>query len=86
MPVGTLTRPMWENIVHYTPLILRRAIDQGGSTIADFVNSSGEQGYFQLELMVYGRDGEPCKLCYNTIKKNVIGGRATFFCPKCQGR
>ena len=85
MPIGSMTRPMWKNIVHYTPLILRRAIEQGGSTIADFVNSSGEQGYFQLELMVYGRDNEPCKLCYNTIKKIVIGGRTTFFCPGCQG-
>ncbi len=85
MPIGSLTRPMWENIVRFTPKILCRAIGQGGSTIADFVGSSGKKGYFQLELMVYGRENEPCKLCGSTIEKSVIGGRATYFCPGCQG-
>ncbi len=84
MPIGSLSRPMWDNIIHYTPRILRRAIAQGGSTIADFVDSSGKPGYFQLELMVYGRENQPCKLCGSGIKKIIIGGRATFFCPKCQ--
>ena len=83
-PIGSLTRPMWERIVHFSREVLARAIKSGGSTIADFVGSSGEPGYFQLELMVYGRADEPCKLCITPISKTVIGGRATYFCPRCQ--
>ena len=83
-PIGSLTLPMWERIVHFSREVLSRAIKSGGSTIADFVGSSGEPGYFQLELMVYGRADEPCKLCVTPIAKTVIGGRATYFCPRCQ--
>ncbi|MEA3546087.1 MAG: bifunctional DNA-formamidopyrimidine glycosylase/DNA-(apurinic or apyrimidinic site) lyase [Thermodesulfobacteriota bacterium] len=83
-PIGSLTLPMWEKIVHFSREVLSRAIKSGGSTIADFVGSSGKPGYFQLELMVYGRANEPCKLCVTPIAKTVIGGRATYFCPRCQ--
>ena len=83
-PIGSLTMEMWRNIVHFSRKILERAIKRGGSTISDFVNSSGKQGYFQLELMVYGRDNQPCKYCGSLIDKIIIAGRATFFCPGCQ--
>lgn len=83
-PIGSVTLKMWEIVVEKTRAVLERAIAGGGSTISDFVNSSGQKGYFQLELMVYGRTGEPCKLCSTPIGKLVIGGRSTFFCPTCQ--
>ena len=83
-PIGSLTLSMWKAVVAKTTQVLIRAIESGGSTISDFVNSSGQKGYFQLELMVYGRAGERCKICSTEIGKLVIGGRSTFFCPSCQ--
>jgi formamidopyrimidine-DNA glycosylase len=64
--------------------VLRRAVEKGGSTLRDFSNARGESGYFQLEAMVYGRAGEPCKVCGTPIKVVRQGQRATYFCPKCQ--
>ncbi|MBI5557567.1 MAG: bifunctional DNA-formamidopyrimidine glycosylase/DNA-(apurinic or apyrimidinic site) lyase [Deltaproteobacteria bacterium] len=83
-PIGSLTLPKWETVAEKTREVLTRAIAKGGSSISDFVNSSGQKGYFQLELMVYGRTGERCKLCSAIIEKRIIGGRSSFFCPVCQ--
>ncbi|RJX28175.1 MAG: bifunctional DNA-formamidopyrimidine glycosylase/DNA-(apurinic or apyrimidinic site) lyase [Desulfurivibrio sp.] len=83
-PIGSLTLARWEKVAEKTREVLLRAIACGGSSISDFVNSSGQKGYFQLELMVYGRAGEACRQCAATIGRQVIGGRSTFFCPNCQ--
>jgi formamidopyrimidine-DNA glycosylase len=64
--------------------VLKRAVEKGGSTLRDFSNARGESGYFQLEAMVYGRSGQPCKVCGTPIKSIRQGQRATFFCPTCQ--
>ncbi|NOL51335.1 bifunctional DNA-formamidopyrimidine glycosylase/DNA-(apurinic or apyrimidinic site) lyase [Pelistega suis] len=64
--------------------ILRRAIETGGSTLKDFVDSEGRSGYFQQEYKVYGRADEACKACDTPIQKSIIGQRGTFFCPRCQ--
>ena len=64
--------------------VLARAVRSGGSTLRDFSNARGEAGYFQLEAMVYGRSGEPCRVCGTTVKSIRQGQRATFFCPACQ--
>lgn len=64
--------------------VLRDAIDKGGTTLNDFVDSSGTPGYFQLSLAVYGRAGEPCLRCGTTIAREVLVGRSSFFCPVCQ--
>ncbi|MDO5058819.1 MAG: bifunctional DNA-formamidopyrimidine glycosylase/DNA-(apurinic or apyrimidinic site) lyase [Neisseria sp.] len=64
--------------------VLHRAIEKGGSTLRDFVDSEGNSGYFQQEYKVYGRNGEPCRACGTEIVKTVIGQRGTFYCPKCQ--
>lgn len=64
--------------------ILLRAIDKGGSTLRDFVNSTGQSGYFQQEYRVYGRTGLPCLYCAHPIEKIIIGQRGTFYCPVCQ--
>lgn len=63
---------------------LQEAVQMGGSTIRSYVNSQGQIGMFQLELLVYGRTGEKCKKCNATIKKIKVAGRGTHFCPTCQ--
>ncbi len=64
--------------------VLKEAIIAGGSSISNYVNSSGEAGSFQLQHRVYGREGEPCLLCGTLIKRIVIAGRSSHYCPKCQ--
>ena len=64
--------------------VLRKAIQAGGSTIRDYKNTNGESGRFQNEFSVYGRDGEKCVKCKTLIKSKFIGGRNTYWCPKCQ--
>jgi formamidopyrimidine-DNA glycosylase len=64
--------------------ILQRAIDHGGSTFRDYRKHDGTKGEFQQFHAVYGRDGEACVRCGTTIRKIVIAGRGTHFCPRCQ--
>jgi formamidopyrimidine-DNA glycosylase len=64
--------------------ILARAVERGGSTLRDFSNVDGASGYFQLEAMVYGRAGEPCRVCATPIRQLRQGQRSTFYCPNCQ--
>jgi formamidopyrimidine-DNA glycosylase len=84
MPIGSLTLAQWQSIVAKSREVLARAIESGGTTISDYRNASGKPGYFQLELAVYGRSGQPCKKCKSIIEKLTIAGRATYFCPQCQ--
>ena len=63
---------------------LTEAIAKGGSTLRDYVDSSGEPGYFQLEYFAYGRAGLPCRTCGTAMREARLGGRATVFCPRCQ--
>ncbi|MBU8879669.1 DNA-formamidopyrimidine glycosylase [Bacillus sp. FJAT-29790] len=63
---------------------LSEAVQKGGSTIRSYVNSQGQIGMFQLELFVYGRKGEACKVCSSPLERIVTGGRGTVFCPTCQ--
>jgi len=64
--------------------VLARAVKKGGSTLRDFSNADGQQGYFQLEAHVYDRAGEPCRLCGTTIRRIQQGQRSTYYCPTCQ--
>lgn len=63
---------------------LSEAVEKGGSTIRSYINSQGQMGMFQLELYVYGRKGEDCKICGTPLEKLVVGGRGTHICPSCQ--
>lgn len=83
-PAGALSVEDWGLVLKQTRRILKRAIRQGGTTVNDFLNSRGETGLFQMELKVYGRDGEPCYRCGSSIERLVQAGRSSFFCPKCQ--
>jgi formamidopyrimidine-DNA glycosylase len=64
--------------------VLQEAIALGGSSISDYVDADGEEGFFQLKHRVYGRAGEPCLICKTPIKRLVIAGRSSHYCPKCQ--
>jgi formamidopyrimidine-DNA glycosylase len=64
--------------------VLQRALALGGSTLRDFSSAEGQTGYFQLDAMVYGRAGMPCRICGSVIKSIRQGQRASFFCPQCQ--
>jgi formamidopyrimidine-DNA glycosylase len=64
--------------------VLQRAITAGGTTLRDFHGGDGEPGYFQQELDVYGRDGEPCRSCAAPLTIAVMGQRSTFYCKICQ--
>ncbi|MGI6656347.1 MAG: bifunctional DNA-formamidopyrimidine glycosylase/DNA-(apurinic or apyrimidinic site) lyase [Desulfobulbus sp.] len=83
-PASGLTPHHWHRIVEETRRILHQAIEAGGSSISDFLGTSGQPGYFQLQLKAYGRTGEPCPECSTALIKTVLSGRATYHCPVCQ--
>ncbi len=84
LAAGKLSLPRCSRLVQTIRATLSASIAQGGSTLRDFTDSNGKPGYFQQSYMVYGRTGEPCRICGNTIKQIVQGQRSTFYCPKCQ--
>ena len=81
---GRLTRDELTRLRKALIDVLRRAIKLGGSSVSDYVDAEGMRGYFQIEHKAYGRGGEPCLDCGTPIKKIVVGGRGTHFCPQCQ--
>lgn len=85
---GRITRSRLERLAVEVVAVLRDAIEAGGSTLRDFANADGGQGYFQHRFDVYGREGEPCRGdgCTGVVKRIVQGGRSTFYCPSCQKR
>ncbi|HAY45666.1 MAG TPA: DNA-formamidopyrimidine glycosylase [Gammaproteobacteria bacterium] len=64
--------------------VLSRAIDSGGTTLKDFTNEDGKPGYFSQQLNIYGRAGEPCYRCGNSIRSRVLGQRTSYYCAVCQ--
>jgi formamidopyrimidine-DNA glycosylase len=64
--------------------VLREAIALGGSSINDYVDADGEEGFFQFQHRVYGREGEPCLVCATAIRRVVLAGRSSHYCAKCQ--
>ncbi|WP_339930911.1 bifunctional DNA-formamidopyrimidine glycosylase/DNA-(apurinic or apyrimidinic site) lyase [uncultured Brevundimonas sp.] len=83
---GKVSRPRLERLAAVVRDVLTEAIAAGGSTLKDFANAEGGQGYFQHRFDVYGREGQSCLSdgCTGTITRIVQGGRSTFFCPVCQ--
>jgi formamidopyrimidine-DNA glycosylase len=73
-----------EKLVALIKQILRDAITQGGTTLRDFVNPDGQPGYFEQALFVYGREGQPCKICASPIRAAKLGTRQSCYCPRCQ--
>lgn len=83
-PAGKLKRVEVERLVEAVRTVLARAIEMGGTTLRDFVDSEGKPGYFSQELAAYGRGGEPCVRCDATLKELRLGQRSTVYCPGCQ--
>ncbi len=81
---GRISAERYQRLAEIIRTVLERAIRQGGTTLKDFVGGDGKPGYFQQELQVYGRGGEPCRQCESELKEVKIGQRATVFCPECQ--
>lgn len=83
-PAGKLTSTQWVTLVAAIKVVLADAIKQGGTTLKDFAQADGKPGYFVLQLQVYGKAGEPCPVCGDTIQQQKIGQRNSYFCPTCQ--
>jgi formamidopyrimidine-DNA glycosylase len=81
---GRLTRPELERLRLALQDVLLHAIRLGGSSVSDYVDAEGVRGFFQLEHCVYQRGGEPCRTCGTPIRRIVVGGRSTHYCPRCQ--
>ena len=81
---GRVTRKECEAIAANLRRVLLRSIETGGSSISDYVSPEGNDGGYQDERRVYGRKGEPCLVCGETIKRRLIAQRSTHYCPRCQ--
>ncbi len=73
-----------ERIIDNTKLVLEKAIEKGGTTIRSYTSLNGIHGLFQQELYVHSKDGQKCLICGSDILKIKVGGRGTYYCPKCQ--
>jgi formamidopyrimidine-DNA glycosylase len=81
---STITRDQLAKLLIAVKEVLKEAIALGGSSISDYVDADGAEGFFQLQHRVYGRESEPCLVCKTLIKRVVIAGRSSHYCPKCQ--
>jgi formamidopyrimidine-DNA glycosylase len=81
---GMLTRKNCEDLVSDIKFVLSRSIEQGGTTLRDFVGGDGKPGYFKQQLLVYGRGGEACTQCGKLLKEIRMMDRTTVYCVACQ--
>lgn len=81
---GRVGLPRYIALAAAVRAILQHAIERGGTTLRDFLRPDGEPGYFEQELQVYGRAGEPCRICATPIRSLNLGQRASCYCPRCQ--
>jgi formamidopyrimidine-DNA glycosylase len=82
---GRLTKAQLERLRVALLQVLEHAIRLGGSSVSDYVDADGVRGFFQLEHCVYLRTGQPCRRCQTPIRRIILAGRGTHYCPKCQG-
>ena len=81
---GKISQKRYQQLCIEVKRILDQAILQGGTTLKDFVGGTGKPGYFQQELLVYGRKGLPCTRCQKPLKEIRLGNRSTVYCTHCQ--
>ena len=81
---SSLTREQLSKLHVALKEVLNEAIALGGSSVSDYVDADGNAGFFQLQHRVYGREGEPCLVCETPIKRVIIAGRSSHYCPHCQ--
>lgn len=84
LSAARLSRPRAARLHAAIRDVLGRALAAGGTTLRNYSNAVGERGNFQFEAMVYGREGQACRVCATPVKTIRQGQRATFFCPSCQ--
>ncbi|MCX7945456.1 MAG: bifunctional DNA-formamidopyrimidine glycosylase/DNA-(apurinic or apyrimidinic site) lyase [Hydrogenophilus sp.] len=82
--VGSLSLGEWERVITAMREVLERAIAAGGTTVRDFTSVEAQEGWFQVQLAVYGRAGKPCTRCGGEVRRVRQGGRTTWWCPGCQ--
>lgn len=83
-PAGNISLARYERLLAFVRSVLSKAVEQGGTTLRDFVNSDGSPGYFAQQLNVYGRGGQPCPTCQKPLKEIRLGQRSTVYCTACQ--
>lgn len=81
---GRIARQRYLALARGVREILQRAIRRGGTTLRDFVGPDGVPGYFLQDLLVYGREGLPCRRCGSVLRSLRLGQRASVYCPRCQ--
>jgi formamidopyrimidine-DNA glycosylase len=81
---GRLTRERAERLARAVVDVLQGALTRGGTSLRDFVDADGVEGENADYLSVYGRLDEPCPRCKTSIRRKVLQGRSTFYCPRCQ--
>jgi formamidopyrimidine-DNA glycosylase len=81
---ASITRDQLGKLHRAVQEVLREAIALGGSSISDYVDADGDEGFFQLQHRVYGREGEPCLVCGAPIQRVVLAGRSSHYCSNCQ--
>ena len=81
---SSLTREQLRKLHGALQEVLNEAVALGGSSVSDYVDADGQEGFFQLQHRVYGREGQPCLVCGTPIKRVIIAGRSSHYCPHCQ--
>jgi len=81
---ASLTRAELRRLHAAVQEVLHEAIELGGSSVSDYVDAEGREGFFQLQHRVYRREGEPCLVCGTPIKRVILAGRSSHYCPRCQ--
>ncbi|HUO66759.1 MAG TPA: zinc finger domain-containing protein, partial [Gammaproteobacteria bacterium] len=81
---GRIARARFTPLVDSIRAVLLDALEEGGTTLRNYLDGDGKPGYFRQSLNVYERAGEPCKRCGRPIRARVVGQRATYFCSACQ--
>ncbi|RJG04985.1 bifunctional DNA-formamidopyrimidine glycosylase/DNA-(apurinic or apyrimidinic site) lyase [Noviherbaspirillum cavernae] len=83
-PAHRIGLARYEKLTQAIRQTLAAAIEQGGSTLRDFIGADGQSGYFQQSYFVYDRTGDPCRICGNLVRQITQGQRSTFYCANCQ--
>jgi formamidopyrimidine-DNA glycosylase len=83
-PARRVSREECDRLARCVRRVLERSIATGGSSISDFVRPDGSDGGYQDERHVYGRGGDPCRVCKTPIRRTIVGQRSTHYCPTCQ--
>jgi formamidopyrimidine-DNA glycosylase len=81
---GKVSRARYRRLAEAVRRTLAQAIARGGTTLRDYISPDGAPGYFEQELLVYGRGGQPCRTCGRVLREAVIGQRTSVWCGHCQ--